>query len=225
MNLISEDVSSLLLSLGGSAAILLTFAKTLEKLLIDQVSKRTTARLNQDLETLKSEHNRALEEFKAKSTASIKEREIFSTISIDVYQDFFKNRITTYKSLLDWKNECTKDMLEDFTLEYTERFGDKYFFCYRRLREILIPNQMYISNDLDQKFQKLRHAAAKHINNAEYYECMASSEGVEPQDYMQKVSEIYDHFSSETFEIMNDINKQIDIDISKIRSRIEIDKA
>ena len=79
--MISEEVSGLLLSLGGSAAVLLAFAKILEKILIDQVSKRTAASLNQELEILKSKHTTALEEFKAKSNASIKERESFNTIS------------------------------------------------------------------------------------------------------------------------------------------------
>ncbi|WP_412513653.1 hypothetical protein [Shewanella indica] len=223
--MISEEVSALLLSLGGSAAVLLAFAKVLEKILIDQVSKRTAASLNQELEILKSKHTTALEEFKAKSNASIKERESFNTISIDTYQDFFKKRISTYQSLLDWENEYTKDMLEDFLAEHTDSFGDRYFYAYKGLREILIKNQMYISNDLDQKFQKLRHAAAEHTKKADYHEAMSESHGVDPQDYMQDISDIYHDLGTGTSEIMNDILQQIAKDVSKIRSRIEIDQA
>ncbi|WP_417877143.1 hypothetical protein [Vibrio sp.] len=222
--MISEEVTSLLLSLGGSAAILVAFAKVFEKILIDQVSKRTAASLNQDLETLKSKHTNALEEFRAKSAASIKEREVFSTISIDTYQDFFKKRITTYQTLLNWENDYTEDMREDFLAEHTDSYGDRYFKAYQELREILIKNRMYISNDLDQKFQKLRHSAAEYTKQADYYEAMSESNGVEPQDYLQGISDIYHDLGAGTSEMMDDIIMQIAIDISKIRARIEIDK-
>ncbi|EPO0023451.1 hypothetical protein ACT5DM_001025 [Vibrio alginolyticus] len=222
--MISEDATSLLFSLGGSAAILLAFAKIFEKILIDQVSKRTAASLNQDLETLKSKHTNALEEFRAKSAVSIKEREAFSTISIDTYQDFFKKRITTYQSLLNWENDYTEDMLEDFLAEHTDSSGERYFKAYQELREILIKNRMYISNDLDEKFQKLRHSAAEYTKQADYHEAMSESNGVDPQEYWQDISDIYHDLSAGTSEMMADIIKQISIDISKIRSRVEIDK-
>lgn len=223
--MISEEVSSLLLSLGGSAAILIAFAKVFEKILIDQVSKRTSASLNQDLEILKSKHTNALEDFKSKSNIAIKEREVFGSISIDTYQDFFKKRIATYQLLLNWEDTFSKEILENFIIDETDSYGDKYFSLYVSLREILIKNQMYISNDLDNKFQKFREAAAKYTKNAEYHECMSESHGVDPQQYLQEISEIYYDLAKDTGLLMGSIRQQITMDISKIRSRVEMDKA
>lgn len=222
--MININVSELLLSLGGGAAIILAFAKFFEKILIEQVSKRTAASLNQELESLKSKHTMVLEAFKLKSNASIKEMESFNTISIDTYQDFFKKRISTYQSLLDWENDYTKDMHEDFLAEYTDDFGDRYFSAYMGLREIVIKNQMYISNELDNKFQSFRLAAAEYTKQADQHEAISESHGVEPQEYHEEISKIYHGFAINTHKIMDEILQQISVDVSKIRSRTEIDK-
>lgn len=81
-----NSVSELLVSFGGSANIILSFAKIFEKLLIDQVSKRTESKLKLESETLKSNQRVTLEELKYKANINIKDREIFNTISLDTYQ-------------------------------------------------------------------------------------------------------------------------------------------
>ncbi|MCX2758889.1 hypothetical protein OQJ65_22435 [Vibrio sp. Sgm 22] len=223
--MISGTVSSILVSLGGSAAILLAFGKLFEKLLIDQVSKRTAANLNQDLAILKSKHTNSLEEFKAKTATVLKERESFGAISTELYQIFFKKRIETYQLLLNWDNEYTKDMLEDFSLALTDAYGDKYFKAYSDLREIIVKNKLYISNDLDIAFQKFRYSAADYIKKADEHEVMSEAHGIEPQEYFSEVSEIYNSFAFGTNDLMEEVIKQISIDVAKIRSRVEVDKA
>lgn len=220
-----NSVSELLLSLGGSAAIILSFAKIFEKILIDQVSKRTASKLELEFETLKSNQRVTLEELKAKANINIKDREIFNTISLDTYQEFFKKRIEVYKKIVEWKNVFIGGLQEDFLVEYTESYGEIYNSGYVELRELLTQNQLYISNDLDECFQKLRNKAAEYLKRIEYQE-MLMERGENNRDvYGEKIADIYHDFAKDTYSLMDAILEQINKDISNIRSRVEVDKA
>lgn len=112
-----EIVSAVMASLGGASVIVAAFAHFLGKVWADRIAKQTTAKYNHEFEVIKSKNKMALEDFKSKSEAELRDREQFSGISKEVYQDFFKNRVSTYLKLLELKNKYIADMHEDFVTE------------------------------------------------------------------------------------------------------------
>jgi len=220
--LYSEIVAPILASLGGASLIVAAFAHFLGKIWIDRITKSTSARFNSELETLKSGNKLALEEFQAISSLALKDRENFAGISEEFYQEFFKKRVETYQCLLNIKNEYISGMEEEFQTELHEDWGNIYHSKYTAIRKLIIKKQLYISNDLDKLFSELRVAASEYIKEADFVE-VNSYNPIEPHAGNDQLNEVYDKFAKETSEKMNKVFKQITIDVSKLRSRIEID--
>jgi hypothetical protein len=221
----SEIVGTILTSLGGASLIISLFAHFLGKIWADRIAKQTVAKINQDLEVLKSKNTLALEEFKKRSESELKDREQFSGISLEVYQDFFKNRVEIYLKLLQIKNKYISDMHEDFVTVETEGWGEAYYLIYNQLRTLLIENQLYISNDLESSFHELRMKAATHVKEADMVEGYVMGACAEPWEVDEKTKPIYEKFANETYELMSKVMLQIGLDVTKLRSRIEIDRA
>jgi len=219
-----EVVGTVLASLGGASAIITVFAHFLGKVWADRIAKQTIAKYDQELENVKSNNTRALEEFKRKSESDLKEREHFSGIYIEVYQEFFKQRVATYTKLLELKNHYISEMHEDAITEETESWGDAYYASYKALRKNLIENQLYITTELENKFHKLRMEAAKFTKEADLAEGYAIGSGASSWEADEQRSPVNDKFAKETSSLMSDVLEQIDSDVSKLRSRIDIDR-
>ena len=222
MNL--EVIGTVLASFGGASVIVVAFAHFLGKVWPDRIAKQTAAKFNQDLENLKSKNTYILEDFKKRAESNLKDREYFSGISLEVYQDFFKNRANIYLELLKVKNRYISDMHEDFLTEETERWGHAYNATYVNLRKLIIENQLYISNDLESSFHKFRMDSAKYTKEADMVEGYALGSGAESWVADEKKTEVYEKFANETHELLNKVFLQIDKDVSKLRSRIEMDR-
>ncbi len=222
MNL--EVIGTVLASFGGASVIVVAFAHFLGKVWADRIAKQTAAKFNQDLENLKSKNTYILEDFKKRAESNLKDREYFSGISLEVYQDFFKNRANIYLELLKVKNRYISDMHEDFLTEETERWGHAYNATYVNLRKLIIENQLYISNDLESSFHKFRMDSAKYTKEADMVEGYALGSGAESWVADEKKTEVYEKFANETHELLNKVFLQIDKDVSKLRSRIEMDR-
>lgn len=220
-----EIVGTILGSLGGASVIIAAFAHFLGKIWADRIAKQTAAKINQDLEILKSKNTHALEEFKKRSESELKDREQFSGISLAVYQDFFKNRVQTYLKLLKIRNEYISSWHEDFVTEEAERWGDVYHSTYIDLKKLLIEDQLYISNDLESSFHELRMEAANYVKEADMVEGYAMGAGAAPWDVAEQTTPIYEKLANETYELMSKVMRQIELDVTKLRSRIEIDRA
>lgn len=151
-----DIVGGILGSLGGATAIVTAFAHFLGKIWADKIATATKAKFDQELEALKAKSNATLEEFKRRSDAELKDRENFHGITSELYQDFFKNRVNTYLKLLAVKNEYLAFMHEDFITQEVAGWSEAYYNSYISFRKIIVENQLYISNDLEKKFIKLR---------------------------------------------------------------------
>jgi len=219
-----EIVSTLLASLGGASIIITAFAHFLGKVWAGRIAQQTIAKYAQELEIVKSKNTLVLEEFKKKSESELKEREQFTGISLEIYQDFFKNRVSCYIKLLELKNRYISDMHEDIGIEETESWGDAYYSTYKTLRSFLIENQLYISNELEKSFHELRIEAATYTKEADLVEVYALSFGTEPVHAHEQRHSTHDKFAKKTHELMSKVMKQIDSDVKKLRSRIEIDR-
>ncbi|MEZ8168056.1 MULTISPECIES: hypothetical protein [unclassified Vibrio] len=215
-------IGSVLASFGGASVIVMGFAHFLGKIWLDQISKRTAAKYNAELLTLKSKGKLALSSFKTKAAAELKNREEFNGISLEVYQGFFQNRVSTYLKLLKIKNAYTTKMHEDFITEEVEDWGNAYYSIYSSLRDLVIENQLYISNELEQRFSFLRMNAAEYIKEADKTE--GYSYGDDSNVTQERVSKVYKKLASETYQEMEDFFNQLDADVKKLRSRIEMDK-
>lgn len=219
-----ELIGSVLASIGGASVVIAGFAHFLGKIWLDRISKQTAVKYESELLKLKSESEIALSSFKSKADTELKNREEFNGISQEVYQGFFKNRVSTYLELLKIKNTYTTNMHEDFVTEEVEGWGDAYYSTYSSLRKLIIENQLYISNELEQKFSILRMKAADFIKEADMAEGYSLGNGAEPWVAQERVSEVYKKLATETHEEMDALFSQVDLDVSKLRSRIEIDK-
>lgn len=217
-------VRSVLESIGGIALVVGALAYFLGAVWADRIAKQTVARYDQDIEAIKARNTLALEEFKRRSDIELRDREQFVQISSLVYQEFFKNRLATYIKLLEIKNEYISGMHEDAVTEETERWADVYYSSYMKFRKILIEKQIYISSQLEQVFYDLRLAAAKYTNEADIVEGYAIGAGVEQRVADEQRSAMHEKLTQNTHTLMTSVIRQIDIDVSKLRSRIDIDR-
>jgi hypothetical protein len=221
-NMYSELVAPILASLGGASVIIAAFAHFLGKIWTARISETTSARFNAELEALKSNNTIALEEFKTKSSLALKERENFAGISKNFYQEFFKKRVETYQSLLKLKNNYIAGMEEEFLTEELESWGSVYHSTYKSLRKLMIENQLYISNELDKLFVDFRKTASKYIKEADLVEAHTYDPEHPPWEN-KHLNAVYNKFAKETMDQMSMVLEQIASDVSKLRSRIEID--
>ncbi|WOI35682.1 hypothetical protein R1T43_10605 [Alteromonas sp. CI.11.F.A3] len=114
-------------------------------------------------------------------------------------------------------------MEEEFSTEVHEGWGIVYYSTYISLRKLMIKQQLYISNELEEIFTKLRKKASGFMKEADMQEVL-SPEDITPVENEQ-LRKVYDSFAEETGELMQSVMDQIAKDVSKLRSRIELDKA
>jgi len=221
----TEIVGTLLASLGGASLIVGAFAHFLGKIWTDRIAKTTAAKFDAEMESLKSKNKLALEAFKTESNLLLKEKENFAGISLAFYQRFFEKRVETYLELLKVKNEYISEMEEEFITDIHEGWGEIYHSTYISLRKLITERQIYISNELDDLFWKFRAEASEYIKEADLAEAYAHGDNREPPWENHQVLAAYDNFARETAEYMKSVMAQISSDVSKLRSRIELDKA
>lgn len=219
-----EIVITVLSSLGGTALIVAGLANHVGKIWADRIAQQTLSKYQRELKELESKHELALAEFKRKADIEFNDRERFGGISKDVYQEFFKSRVATYIKLLELKNKYISDSHEDVQTEENEAWGEVFYFSYVSFRKVLIENQLYISNDLGKAFHKLRMEASKYIKEADLLEMRAIGAGAEPYEASEAMTPIYGKLAQNTYQLMNNLITQLEDDVSKLRSRIDIDK-
>ena len=244
----SEIVGTVLASLGGASLIVAGFANFLGKIWADRLAKTASAKFNIELEAVKSANSQeieriksrslsdieklkvdnsiALEKFKRDSDVLFREQEQFGGISVEFYQNFFKKRVDVYLELLKIKNNHLSETHEEFVHELREGWGHVYYTTYKSLRQHILDNQLYISNELEQIFNDFRMAASEHIKEVDMAEGPFPPDEDEHTPYEEShIKTIYDNFAKTTSVHMEKMLDQINSDISKLRARIELDKA
>ena len=215
-----EVISTLLGALGGASILVWGFAHFLGKIWTDRLAKQAAAKYEQEFERLRSTNEMALEEFRRDAESELKDREYFSGISSEVYQEFFKKRVETYLLLLKLKSDYISKMNEDVVVSETERWASAYYISYMSFRTVMIENQLYVSNELEEVFSELRLAAAEYIIDADYTDVLSQN----PMQTEGQKEIIYGKFAENTSDKMERFLSQIDSDVKKLRSRIDIDK-
>nr|PME51353.1 hypothetical protein BCV35_06315 [Vibrio cyclitrophicus] len=225
MKLSLEVASSILASLGGATVIVGGLAQFLGKVWAKRIADQTIGQFKLELEATKAANQYVLDEFKVRSEEKLKDREQFNGISFEVYQGFITNRVQTYSNLLSIVNEYISKMHEDIGVEESESWGDAYYSVYVSLREQTTKNQLYISNELEIVFHEFRLKSAKYVKDADLEEVHALMNGAHPFEASEQKGHVYDKFARETQEEMKKVIATIKSDVSKLRARIEIDKA
>lgn len=220
----TEVVSTFLTSLGGATVIVSGFAHFLGKIWTARIAEATKYKFESELEQVRSQNELALKDFEQQSHLLIKEKEQFSAISKDFYQSFLKQRVDTYRSLMHLKNEYIENMEEDFTTEVSEDWGNVFESTYKKLRKLIIERQLYVSNDLDSLFSDFRYEASKFIKEADIVEAHAYIDERNPPWENEELNEVYRKFAVATGSHMKKVMDQISTDVSKLRSRIEVDR-
>lgn len=219
-----DIVGAVLGSFGGATVIVTALAHFFGKIWADRIATATKAKFEQELEVLKIKSNITLEEFKRRSDAELKDRDNYYGITSEIYQDFFKNRIKTYLKLLEIKNQYISYLYEDFFTEQDGYWGSMYYDLYRSFRNIIIEDQLYISNDLEKKFVELQIEAAKYTKEGDRAEDYAIFNGIPEHHAIEHRESADNELADNTYKLMKNFISQIEIDVSKLRSRIEIDK-
>ncbi len=106
----------------------------------------------------------------------------------------------------------------------TERQDDAYYISYINLRKIIIEDQLYISNELEKLFQNLRLEAARYTKEADLAEQHALVAGAHPMEADEQRSSAHNKLATNTQALMKAVIEQIDMDVSKLRARIELDR-
>lgn len=218
-----DTVFAILTSLGGASVIAWGLVKWVGNVWADKIAKNTFAKYEQELEVLKATNNYALEEFKKRANAELSLQEKFGDISFEVYQEFFKNRVSTYTKLLEVKNYYISNTRENIVTNEMEKYGYIYHSSYLKLRSIIIENQLYISTGLDETFHQLRLEAAKYTKEADLIETYVHADALDVDDAIDKTSLVYENFAEKTAALMSNVIRQIDTDVSKLRARIDLD--
>ncbi|MCQ8849824.1 hypothetical protein NQT74_14655 [Alteromonas stellipolaris] len=188
----------------------------------------------QDLELIKSKSTQNLEKIKAKNTEALEQtkhaldiikgsQEQFGGISLEFYQKFFDVRIDLYLELLDIKNKYIEEMEEEFATEVHEGWGIVYYTTYISLRKLMIKKQLYISNELEESFSELRKNAFEFMKEADMQEVLSREDETPVEN--EQLRKVYDRFAESTDHLMESVMVQIGKDVSKLRARIELDKA
>jgi|GEM_PF-2581438 len=219
-----EIVGTIMASLGGASIIIAALTNFLGKVWADRIAKQTTAKFTQELEALRSKNTLVLEDLKRKSNSILQEREQFGGISSEVYQNFFQKRVETYILLLKIKNKHCSDTHENFLIDEEDIFGDAYYSTYSSFRKLIIENQLYISNELEKSFSVLQMKAAQFIKEADIAEMRAVESGIESHEASEHRIPIYNKLAIATNDLMLKFLDQLQEDVSKLRSRIEMDK-
>ncbi|EOU2550310.1 hypothetical protein ACNUSF_003649, partial [Vibrio parahaemolyticus] len=210
---------------GGATVIVGGLAQFLGKVWAKRIADQTVGQFKLELEATKAANQYALDEFRARSEEKLKDIEQFNSISFEVYQGFIPNRVQTYANLLNIVNEYISKMHEDIGVEESESWGDAYYSVYVSLRQETTKNQLYISNELETVFHEFRLKSAKYVKDADLQEVHALMNGAHPLEATEQRGHVYDKFARETQEEMMNVIAAIKSDVSKLRSRIEIDKA
>jgi len=229
-----ESLLKTIAPLGGAAAVVGAFAAFLGSIWAHRIKQATvtaaqkdvaaiTAKAQQDLASLSAEHTRVLEAFKAKAAMALKEREAFAGLSAEFYQQFLSQRVAVYRELLRIGNDYRKRMEENFLRQEFEDWHEEYVSIYREMLDTVAENQLYVSNEAEASFQRLRVTIAPHLNEADRAEAYALGHGADHAEADRARADDEQRALRETVKLMDEFIEQVRRDVAKIRSRIEMD--
>lgn len=211
-----------LTSIGGAAIVVGGLAAFLGKVWADRIKQSTLAAFQSELATLSAKQTLALELFKTKASAALAEREAFTGFSAEFYQDFLVKRVAVYRKLLLVENKYRKDMASFIRHEF-EDWHERYVSVYNELRDLVVINQLYISNAAELTFRDLQREVAPHLAEADRAEAFAVGADVDPEAVIDARRRYEQSAFSETSSLMEAFFEQVRKDVEKVRARIEMD--
>ena len=209
-----------LASIGGAVVILWALGTFLGKVWAERIARQTVHKFEVEIQTLRSSSEAALEQVRMLNQMTVEERQSFHQISQRTYQNFFEKRLSAYKQILALHHKYVTELGEDFLIEEIETWGDEYLKHYSALKDIVGENQLYISANLDEKFDQLRE---KHNEIYRSNEREASYLQSDPYQ-AERASELNNSLYGATYPLYEEFSKQLKEDVKGLRSRIDLDK-
>ena len=170
----------------------------------------------------KHQHDKELEELRKKLETTIKEMEHSHQISQKTYQNLFEKKIEIYQLLLQEKVEYLKVINEDPRYEYEGKPKSFYNLTFKKIKNIISENKLYISNALAEKYDILYN------KNLPYMNQLAQDELYDDLDKGSRSlvndEPIYEKMYSTTSADMQSLFDQIDDDIALIKAKIDLDR-
>ena len=199
---------AVVVSLGGSSALVFGLSSFIGKIWANKLMEKDKSKYTQEIEKLKNELQ-----------TNITKMEHFHQISEQTYQALFNAKIDTYNKLLYEKIEYYKIINEDEAFEIMDYPPEVYYDFFKKIRKIIDENRLYISNELSNKYDKLYYKIAPFIRKLDLDEYYADANNVNSKDFQENT---YHDMVSKTSKEMDELLKQIDVDVKQIKTKIEL---
>ncbi|MUL04314.1 hypothetical protein GNP89_19305 [Aliivibrio fischeri] len=214
--------------LGGAGVVVTSLSAYLGKLLADRSLMREKASLTRDLQSQKDKHSLEIKLLERELQLELSKKDQFHQISKSTYENLFNRKISVYSDLLKLKTDYDKFVNESGSFEYIDPTTD-FLSHFNLFKAKIEDNRLYISNELSTVFDDWYKEAAPYFQRIEeeevsYYASSSMHEGrdVDPQLIWERQEPIIRELVSQTIFKMTDVIKQIDKDVSEIRTSMAL---
>lgn len=216
-----EIINQVVILLGGTSVLVIGLSSFLANIW----SKRI---INGELAEHKRELQRQIDEAKRDLQREMLRHEAFTSISKEKYQDLFEQRIKLYQGLILVKKKIDDDLLDNADRHaYFDEDPKPFAEIIQKINSASRDNPMLMSNELAKLSNKLYTESAaifakakidtfyaeqslNHNGGAGHYELLAEVEDSVLADLYFACGDTY-----------NNWNKQLEIDVSKIRESLD----
>lgn len=217
-------VDNIISVLGGTGVVVTGLSTYLGKLLADRSLMREKASLDRELQYVKNTHTKELKLIEKELKLELSKKDQFHQISKSTYEKIFETKIYLYTGLLDLKVKFYAFCNESHVTEVDDQTYD-FYNLFSECRRSIESNKLYISEELSKKFDSWRDKAAPYLKeaNLEGYRAHEWAPG-SPDDYQNIIdaqSPVHAKMIMETMSEMEAIFEQVDIDVAKIRHKID----
>jgi len=247
---VSELINTFLLPLGGVSTFVMALAAFVgnvnakriinnelaqHKLKLENLSSENKIRLEtlkldytNKLENQKLESVHQLEKTKAALQKDIIKHDIYSAMSKDKFQELFQKRIDVYEKLISLKNEIDKSVNDDIGAYFFMDDNPRPFIeSIKKVNEATRNNTMLVSNELASLSENLFEissqiflAAEAESTYADIYSQHSKAHAYEME--MEAQNNVSSKLSNQCLDIYNKWFEQLEMDVSKIRSTLDI---
>ncbi len=246
----STFLSEVLLPYGGTSVVVGALSSYLGKIISTNIINGELAKQKLNLENLKSENTMKLEEVKqeyshkvenlkiesARNIENVKnelqkeimKHEVYTSISKDKYQELFQKRIELYEGLISLKNEIDDSILDNAeNFEFQDDDPKPFTKMVVKINKASRENPMLMSNELAKLSSELYTKSSRVLSNAKVSVAYAeqSVHGQDGNNYEVIVDAEENELRKmhrECGEVYNEWFEQLEKDVSRIRSTLDI---
>ncbi len=217
-------IDNIISVLGGTGVVVTGLSTFLGKLLADRSLMREKASLDRELQYVKDTHAKEIKLIETELQLELSRKDQFHQISKATYEKIFETKVTIYTNLLNLKVKFYSFTDESHVPEVDDPTDD-FFNLFIECRKNIESNKLYISEELSNRFDKWRDKASPYLKKANIEGYHAHEFSYNPEDCYHNVNKAQHPIHTEMIiETMNEIKaifNQVDIDVAKMRHKID----